>query len=107
LLQKAKIFGAVHPRPRPLTENSRRNQIVLAGFQSRQQTIGALRLFGSALDHAPNQEELRIVAAMQFGIDGLHTVTPLVGMRIPLAATLTSPLDGVSSRTSLPTSRQA
>ena len=74
------------PRPRPLTENGRRDQIVLAGLQSCQQTIGALRLLGGALDDAAHQEELRIVAAMQFGVDGLHAGTPLVGNRIPLGA---------------------
>jgi hypothetical protein len=36
-------------------------------------------LFGGALDHAAHQEKLRIVAAMQFGVDGLHAGTPLVG----------------------------
>ena len=107
LLQKAKIFGAVDPRPRPLTENGRRDQIVLAGLQSCQQPIGALRLLGGALDDAAHQEELRIVAAMQFGVDGLHAGTPLVGNRIPLGAAPASLLGGVSSRTSLPTSRQA
>ena len=107
LLQEAKIFGAVDPRPRSLTENGRRDQIVLAGLQSCQQTIGALRLLGGALDDAAHQEELRIVAAMQFGVDGLHAGTPLVGNRIPLGAAPASLLGGVSSRTSLPTSRQA
>ena len=107
LLQEAKIFGAVNPGPRPLTENGRRDQIVLASFQPRQQTIGALRLLGGALDDAAHQKELRIVAAVQFGVDGLHAGTPLVGDRIPLGAAPASLLAGVSSRTSLPTSRQA
>ena len=95
------------PRPRALTENGRRDQIVLAGFQSCQQPIGAFGLLGGALDDAAHQEELRIVAAVQFGIDGLHAGTPLVGNRIPLGAAPASLLGGVSSRTSLPTSRQA
>src|SRR6478672_6941012 len=105
-LEKAKIFGAVDPRPRALAENRRRDQIMLAGLQSRQQAIGALGLLGGALDDTPHQEKLRIVAAMQFGVDGLHTVTPLVGNKIPLGGA-TFPGGGASSRTSLPTSRQA
>jgi hypothetical protein len=107
LLQKAKIFGAVNPRPRTLAETRRCDQIVLACLQSRQQPVGALRLLGGTLDHAAHQEELRIVAAMQFGIYGLHTVTPLVGNKIPPGCATTLPADGASSRTSLPTSRQA
>ena len=107
LLQKTKIFGAVDPRPRSLTEHGRRDQVVLAGLQPCQQPVGALGLLGGALDDAAHQEELRIVAAMQFGVDGLHTVAPLVGMRIPLGGSMTLPPGGVSSRTSLPTSRQA
>ena len=60
------------PRARPLPESRRRDQIVLAGFQAREQTIGALRLLGGALDDAPHQKELRVVAAMEFGVYGLH-----------------------------------
>jgi hypothetical protein len=63
----------VDPRARPLAENRRRNQIVLAGFQPREQSIGALGLLCGALDDAPHQEKLRIVAAMEFGVDGFHT----------------------------------
>ena len=84
LFEKAKIFGTVHPGPRALTENGRRNQVVLAGLQPRQQAIGALGLLGGALDDAAHQEELRIVAAMQFGVDGLHAVAPLAEeIRLP------------------------
>jgi hypothetical protein len=39
-------------------------------------------LLGGALDDAANQKELRIVASMQFGIDSLHTDTP-VAEKIP------------------------
>jgi hypothetical protein len=71
-LEKPDIFGTVDPRTRPLAEHRRRDQIVPAGFQAREQSIGALRLLGGALDDAPHQKELRIVAAMEFGIYGLH-----------------------------------
>ena len=60
------------PRARPLPESRRRDQIVLAGRQACEQSIGALGLLGGALDDAPHQEELRIVAAMEFGVYGLH-----------------------------------
>jgi hypothetical protein len=62
----------VDPRPWTLAENGRRDQIVPAGFQPREQSIRALRLLGSAPDDAPHQEKLRIVAAMEFGVYGLH-----------------------------------
>ena len=105
--EKAEIFRTVNPCTWALPEHSGRNQFVLAGLQSREQPVGAFGLFGGALDDAAHQEELRIVAAVQFGIDGLHAGTPLVGNRIPLGAAPASLLGGVSSRTSLPTSRQA
>ena len=83
LLEETKIFGAVHAGARSLTENSRCNQIVPAGLQPCQQAVGAFRLLGGALDDAAHQKELRIVAAMLFGVDGLHAGTPLVGIRSP------------------------
>ena len=46
---------------------------MLAGLQPLEQAVGALGLLGGALDDAADQEELRIVAAMQFGIDGFHS----------------------------------
>jgi hypothetical protein len=78
-LHKTQIFGAVDARPRALTEHRGLDEGVLAGLQPCQQPVGAFGLFGGALDHAAHQEELRIVAAMQFGVDGLHAGTPLVG----------------------------
>jgi hypothetical protein len=106
-LKETKIFGAVHPRPRPLTESRWHDQFMLASLQSCQQPIGAFRLLGGALDDAAHQKELRVVASMQFGVDGLHTDTPLVENRISAAGPASPAAGGVSSRTSLPTSRQA
>jgi len=74
-LEKTQIFRAVHARPGTLAKDRRFDQRVLAGLQSREQSIGALGLLGGAPDDAPHQEELRIVAAMQFGVYGLHTDT--------------------------------
>ena len=66
----------MNPRPRPLPERNRLNQFVLARLEPGQQAIGTFGLLGGALDDAANQKELRIVAAMQFGIDGLHRILP-------------------------------
>jgi hypothetical protein len=49
---------------------------MLARLQSRQQPVRAFGLFGRAPDHAANQEELRIVAAMQLGMDSFHATAP-------------------------------
>ena len=49
---------------------------MLARGEARQQAIGALGLLGGALDHAADQKELRIVAAMQFAVDGFHNMLP-------------------------------
>jgi hypothetical protein len=51
---------------------------MLARFQAREQPVGAFGLFGGALDDAAHQKELRIVAAVQFSVDGLHANTPVV-----------------------------
>ena len=75
--EKAEIFGTVNARPRALPELRRRDQLVLARFEPRQQPVGALGLLGGALDHAADEEELRIVAAMQFGVDGFHSNAPV------------------------------
>jgi hypothetical protein len=57
---------------------------VVAGRQPGQQAIRAFGLLGGALDDAAHQKELRIVAAMQFGVDSLHAVTPLMEeIRLP------------------------
>ena len=67
--------GQADPRARPLTESRRRDQDVLAGLQPCQQPIGTLGLLGGAPDDATYQKELRIVASMQFGVNGLHADT--------------------------------
>src|SRR3954452_1449748 len=59
-------------RARRLAEMYWRDQLVIAGLQSYQQAIRAFGLLGGALDDAAHQIELRIVAAMQLGVDGLH-----------------------------------
>jgi hypothetical protein len=46
---------------------------MLAVLQALEQAVCALGLLGGALDDTANQEELRIVAAVQFGMDGLHS----------------------------------
>ncbi len=74
--EKAEIFGAVDPRARSLPERGRFDQLMLAGFHSRQQPVRPFGLLGRAPDHAANQEELRIVTAMQFGIDSFHATAP-------------------------------
>ena len=81
--EKTEIFRTMDPCPRSLPENIRRNQVVLARLQSREQPVSAFRLLGGALDDAANQKELRVVASMQFGIDSLHTNTPLAEKTIP------------------------
>ena len=89
--EKAQIFRTVHARARALAEFGRRDQIVLAGLQPFEQPVGALGLFGGALDHAAHQEELRIVAAVLFGIDGLHVDTPVSTKFCRPPARVTSP----------------
>jgi hypothetical protein len=68
-LEKAQIFRTVHPRARPLAEQGRLNQLVGSGGKPPKQPVGPLRLFGGAFDDTAHQEELRIVAAMPFGVD--------------------------------------
>src|ERR1700758_4290157 len=69
LAEKVQIFGAVHPRPRPLSEGGRRNELMLAPLQSREQPIGTFGLLGRALDDAAHQKELRIMTLVLFAID--------------------------------------
>ena len=69
----------MNARPRPLPEHGRLNQLVLARGKPGQQPVGPLGLLGGALDHAAHQKELRIVAAMQFAIDGFQSNAPLSG----------------------------
>ena len=76
LAQERQIFRAVNSRARALAECRRLDQLMLAVLQALEQAIGALGLLGGALDDAANQEELRIVTAMQFGMDGFHSNTP-------------------------------
>ena len=75
--KKAEILGTMHPRPRPLPERDRLDQIVMACLEPREQPVGVFGLLGGSLDDAPNQKELRIMASMQFGIDGLHADAPM------------------------------
>jgi hypothetical protein len=63
----------VNARARALAECRRLDQLMLAVLQALEQTIGALGLLSGAFDDAANQEELRIVAAVQFGMDGFHS----------------------------------
>ena len=76
LAEERQIFRAVNPRTRPLPERGRLDQSMLAVLQPLEQAVGAFGLLGGALDDAANQEELRIVAAVQFGMDGFHSNTP-------------------------------
>ena len=62
----------------PCPNSNRLDQIVLARLEPREQPVGAFGLLGGSLDDAANQKELRIVASMQFGIDGLHADAPWV-----------------------------
>lgn len=80
--EKAEIFRAMHPGPRPLPEHNRIDQIVLARLEPRQQPVGAFGLLGGSPDDASNQEELRVMTSMQFGIDGLHADAPVAETRI-------------------------
>jgi hypothetical protein len=59
----------VHPRARPLAEQGWLNELVGSGSEPPKQPVGPLRLFGGAFDDTAHQEELRIVAAMPFGVD--------------------------------------
>ena len=74
--EEIQIFRAVDPRPGTLPENDRRYQLVLSRLEPGEQPISAFGLLGRALDNAAHQKELRIVASMQFAIDGLHTFAP-------------------------------
>jgi hypothetical protein len=56
---------------------------VLARLEPREQPVSAIGLLGGALDDAANQKELRVVTSMQFGIDSLHTDTPVAEKKIP------------------------
>ena len=74
--EETEIFSAVNSRARSLPEYGRLDQLVPARLQSCQQPVRAFRLLGGALDDAANQEELRIVAPMQFGVDRFHSNAP-------------------------------
>src|SRR5206468_6933085 len=76
LAQERQIFRAVDARAGTLSELGRFDQLMFAVLQPLEQAVGALGLLGGALDDAANQEELRIVAAVQFGMDGFHSNTP-------------------------------
>ncbi len=78
--KKAQIFGTVNARAWALPEGNRLNQRVLSRSQSLEQSVGAFGLFGRAFHHTANKKELRIMAAVAFGIDGLHKVSPLSGV---------------------------
>ncbi len=71
-MRKLRYSTTVHAQPRPLPEHGWRNQLMLARRKSREQAIGALGLLGRARDHAADEEELRIVAAVEIGVDGFH-----------------------------------
>jgi hypothetical protein len=66
----------VDARTRPLPECGWLDQLMLALPEPFEQAVGAFGLLGGALDDTANQEELRIVAAMQLGMDGFHSNTP-------------------------------
>jgi hypothetical protein len=76
----------MNPCPRPLPESARLNQVVIARLKSPEQPIGAFRLLGGTLDDAANQKELRVVTSMQFGIDSLHTNTPIAEKTLALVS---------------------
>jgi hypothetical protein len=76
LAQERQVFRAVNARAGPLPECRRLDQLMLAVLQPLEQAVGALGLLGGALDDTANQEELRIMAAVQFGMDGFHSNTP-------------------------------
>jgi hypothetical protein len=69
LREKAQIFGTMNSCARPLTKYGRFDQIVGPGGKALEQPVGALGLLGGAPDDAAHQKELRIVAAMPFGVD--------------------------------------
>jgi hypothetical protein len=83
--EKAEIFRTMNPCPRPLPEHHGLDQFVPARAEPGEQAIGAFGLLGGAPDHAANQKELRIVAAVQFRINGLHGNTPVAEDKIPPA----------------------
>ena len=72
LCKEGEIIRGMHPRPRSLSEFLRRDQWMTARLDAGKQTIGALRLFRGALDHATHQKELRIVAAVKFAVNGFQ-----------------------------------
>lgn len=76
LAQERQIFRTVDARTRSLPECGRLDQLMLAVLEPFEQAVGTFGLLGGPLDHTANQEELRIVAAMQLGMDGFHSNTP-------------------------------
>jgi len=72
--EEVQIFDAVDTQPRPLSEGGWLDEPMLAGRKAREQPVGSLGLLGGFLHDAAHQEELRIVAPMPFGVDGLHTL---------------------------------
>ena len=74
--EEAQIFNTVNARSRPLPKHGWRDQFVLARGKPCQQPVGALGLLGRAHDHAADEKELRIVAAVQFAVDGFNWRLP-------------------------------
>ena len=54
---------------RPLAKHGRLDELVGSGGEGFEQPVGPFRLFGGAPDDAAHQKELRIMAAMPFGVD--------------------------------------
>src|SRR5262249_19601933 len=79
LCEEGEIFRTVDSRARPLPERDRLDQLMPALLDPPKQSIGALGLLGRALDDAAHQEELRIMAAGQLGIDGVHSGRSVIG----------------------------
>ena len=66
------------PRARTLSKTHGFDDIVLTRHETRKKPVGAFGLLACSPDHAPNEDELRIVAAMPIGEDGFQLILPAV-----------------------------
>ncbi len=75
LRQEGEVVRAVDPGPGAGAVGLRRHHRVVSGLQPGEQAVGPFRLVGGGLHLAAHQEELRVVAAMVLGMNGLHGVS--------------------------------
>ena len=64
------------PRAGTVSKTRGFDDIVLTGHETRKEPVGTFGLLACSPDHAPNENELRIVAAMPIGKDRFQGFCP-------------------------------